>query len=378
MRGPHAEFSKRFTARKRFIIRIGDGAGRHVLIQIVFCSSLRGGVADVIQIGGRDLRAAEEVDKCLRPLLVLAALRDAHGIDEDVEALLWVAETKIWVFFYHSQIVTCVIRGCPSLAALHAVKDLIHNITLKDRGLCSQQISTVFEFLLVFCVEAVAQHGFCNGERIARVIKHQKFALILGVPQAGPAFRILVRNIILIIDQANRAPGIRDGVGVFWVICLITEGFINIFVIRNIGKVQRLEHVLGNELGDHVIGRNDDVKCRAASLELGVHGLVGVERQIIDLDARLFLKRFDHVKAVVRAVGNVLAPVVDRDLIGGGMHGQGNGTEHQNERQQNGKNTFFHTRALLGCCRFFSDLACSRFMTTIRTRITMNISVNSA
>ena len=288
------------------------------------------------------------------------------------------AKAQIGIFLDHGQIVARVIGGRPSLAALHAVEDLVHDVALQNRGLRSQQIGAVFKLLLVLRVEAVAQHRFRNGKRVARVIEHQKLALILGIPQAGPAFGVLVRNIVFVVDQTDRAPGIGDRVGVFRVIRLVAEGFVNIFVIRNIGKVQRLEHVLGNELGDHVIGRNDDVKCRAASLELGVHGLVGVERQIIDLDARLFLKRFDHVKAVVRAVGNVLAPVVDRDLIGGGMHGQGNGTEHQNERQQNGKNTFFHTRALLGCCRFFSDLACSRFMTTIRTRITMNISVNSA
>lgn len=57
----------------------------------------------------------------------------------------------------------------------------------------------------------------------------------------------------------------------------------------------------------------------------------------------------------------------------------GEGTSSkQKMRQQNRKKSFFHARTLLGCCRFFSDLACSRFMTTIRTRITMNISVNSA
>lgn len=250
------------------------------------------------------------------------------------------AEAQIGIFLDHGQVVARVIGSCPGFAALHAVKDLVHDVALQNRGLRGQQVGAVFKLLLVLRVEAVAQHGFRNGKRVARVIEHQKLALILGVPQARPAFRILVRNVVFVVDQTDRAPCVGNGVGVFRVVRLIAEGFVNISVVRDIGKVQRLEHVLGNELGDHVIGRNDHVERCAAGLELGVHGLVGVERQIIDLDARLFLERLDHVQTVIRAVGDVLAPVVDGDLIGGGVHGQGSGTEQQNERQQNRKNRF--------------------------------------
>ena len=288
------------------------------------------------------------------------------------------AEAEIGVFLDHGQIVARVIGGRPGFAALHAVKDLVHDVALQDRGLRGEQIGAVFELLLVLGVEAVAQHRLGNGERVARIVKHQELALVLGVPQAGPALRVFLRDVVLVIDQADRAPGIGDGIGVLRVIGLIAEGLVNVFVVRDVGKVQRLEHILGDQLGDHIVGRDDDVERRTAGFELGVHRLVGIKGQVVDLDAGLLLKGLDHVQTFVRAVGDILAPVIDRDLVGCGVDGQGKGAEQKRERQQEGKDSLFHARALLGCWRFFSDFACSRFMTTIRTRITMNMSVKSA
>ena len=49
----------------------------------------------------------------------------------------------------------------------------------------------------------------------------------------------------------------------------------------------------------------------------------------------------------------------------------------QQRGKKQGEKTFSHTRTLL-CARLRSDLACRRFISDIRIRIVMNISVNSA
>ena len=83
----NAELCKRFAARKRLIVGVGDRAFNDLFVHVLLCSCLRRGVTDVVQVRGRNIRTAEEVDERFRALLVLAALWDAHGINKDVEAL---------------------------------------------------------------------------------------------------------------------------------------------------------------------------------------------------------------------------------------------------------------------------------------------------
>ena len=74
----------------------------------------------------------------------MAALRDAHGVDEDVEALLRMAEAKVGIFFDHGEIVARVVGCGPRFTALHLVKDLVHDISLKHGGLRGEQVGSVF------------------------------------------------------------------------------------------------------------------------------------------------------------------------------------------------------------------------------------------
>ena len=76
------------------------------------------------------VRAAEEVDERLGAFFVLAALRDAHGVREEIEAFLREAEREVRILFDHRQIVSRVVGRSPCLAALEFVENLVHDIGL--------------------------------------------------------------------------------------------------------------------------------------------------------------------------------------------------------------------------------------------------------
>ena len=88
--------------------------------------------------------------------------------------------------------------------------------------------------------------------------------------------------------------------------------------IRNIVKVQRLQHILFDHTGNHIIGRNDHIIACALVLQDAVHGLVALEGIVHDLDTGLGGEVIQH-----RLV-NVDAPVVDVDhalISGAGIFG---------------------------------------------------------
>ena len=257
------------------------------------------------------------------------------------------AEAKVGIFLHHRQVIACVVGGGPCLAALHLVKDLVHDPALKDGLLLREQVGTVFQLVKILGVHAIAEQRLGDGECVTGIVEHQQFSGVFAVPEAAPAFGVLVRDIVPIVDQTDRAPCVRDGVQVLRVIGLITERLVDVGVVRDVREIERLEHILLDELCNHIVGGDDDVVAGAAGLELGVHGLVGVEGQIIDVDACRLLKGGDHVQRIVRAVGDILAPVVDCDLFTGGGDRLRQQGRDQHECQQERKDSLFHARALL-------------------------------
>ena len=200
----------------------------------------------------------------------------------------------------------------------------------------------------ILCVDIKAQLQLRDGKGITGVIEHQNLSGIFFVPEQLPSADIGLVNILGVIDYADTAPGIGDGIEIIGVIRQIPKAFVNVLIIRNVRKVQRFEHILFNEFLYHVVRGNDNVKGGTAGLQLGVHTLVTVKGHIVDFNIRIrFFKCFDHVKAVVGAVGNILSPVVkiDRNRFvskdGGGYGGQKKRGEEENRNQS------FHLPALL-------------------------------
>ena len=335
-----------FAAAERFLARVGDVGRRRLRIHILLGRRFRRGVPEIVEIFAVYFRRAEEVDVRLRAFLICCACGNAQRVDEEVKAFLREAEAKILVFLGHHKIVAGVVRRDPRLAALHLVIDLIHDIRLYERLLLDELVGRGAQLVLVARVERIPEHGFRDREGVARVIEHQNLSGVFAVPEKIPAADVLFVHIGAVVDDADRAPGVGDGVEVVGVVGGILIRLVYVPVVRNVVKVQRQEQPLVDQPADHIVGRNDDVIRRAAGLELGIHRLVRVERHVIHMNARRLLEGGIDIDVTVRAVGNILAPVVDVDRAGSGVRlgcGEQRGAQQQCKHERD--HTLFHALA---------------------------------
>ena len=315
---------------------------------------------------------------------MLAALRDADRVDKEVEALLRQQKCQIGVLLHHIEVVAGVIRRDPCLATLHLVEDLIHDIRLHQVLFLAELLRSGGKLVRVFGVDAQTQLKLRDGKCVARIVKHEDLAGVGGIPQKLPAGDVLLPDVARVVDNADAAPGIGDGVAAFGIVGGVAEALVEIGGVGDIGIVQRFEHILRDQLFDHIVRREDDVEGRAAGLELGVHTLVAVKGHIVDLDVGVSrFKLRDDVDALVRAVGDILAPVIDIDRHGFvcGLNRCGKDGQKQQRREDQRGHTLLHTPCLLTAAtlrRLLLSRACRRFIVTIRIRMTRNISVNMA
>ena len=273
---------------------------------------------------------------------MLASLGDANGIDKEVEALLRVIESQIGILLHHEQVIAGIVGRDPGLAALHFVKDLVHDIHLHQGLLIPQQIGRQGQQGGILRVDVVAQLQLCNGKGIAGIVKHQNLSRILFVPQQFPAAGIRLVNVFGVVDDADAAPGVGHGIDAARVIGGVSEALVNTRKVGNIGHVQRLQHILGNELFHHIVRRNDDIEKRTAGLELGIHALVAVIGHVVDLDVGIGRFKFlNHIDIIVGAVREVLTPVIDVDCdrISGCMSLNGKKRRQKDEEKNNREQT---------------------------------------
>ena len=322
-----------------------------------------GGVADILAVGLTDVGLAHEVDEHLGGFLVLAGGGHSHAVHRKHTALLREHPSQVRVIIDHGNGIAGVVHADGSLAADHLIKDLIHDVGLHQRFLRLELFYHLVHLLRGGGVDAVAALERSDGVGIAAVVEHQDVARILFVPQVCPAGGSFVYH-GSVVDDAGGAQHIGYGVGVLRVVIRVAVFRIDLLEVGDVVVIQGLQHPLRDHLGHHVVGRDDDVERRAAGLELGVHRLVGIKGQVVDLDAGLFLEGRDDIEAVVRAVGDVLAPVIDvqgdvlpleagpvvsvrhRDVLGhldstGGKYRQC-GAQRHSQRQQQCSNAFHH------------------------------------
>ena len=290
--------------------------------------------------------------------------RNGHAVHGKHTAFLREHPCKVGIIVDHGDGIARVVHTDGCLAADHLIKDLIHDVGLHQRFLSLQLFHHLIHLFSGLRVDIVAALKSSNGVGIAAVVEHQDIACVLLVPQVGPAGGRFVHH-GGVINDAGGAEHIGHGVGILRIVIRIHVFLIDLFEVRDIVVVQRLEHPLGDHFCHHVIRRNDHIVVGCAGLELCVHGLVGVEGGVIHLDAGELFKGRHHVHAVVRAVGDVLAPVIDidghvlaleagpvvivrhRDILGdfdgaGGKGGHCTADRHCQRQQQHSK-TFHHT-----------------------------------
>ena len=335
-----------FAAAERFLARVGDVGRRRLRIHILLGRRFRRGIAEIVKIFAVHFRRAEEVDVSLRTFLVRCARGDAQRVDEEVEALLREAEAKILVFPDHHKIVAGVVRRDPRLAALHLVIDLVHDVGLHERLLLDELVGRSAQLVLVARVGRIPEHRFRDGESVARIIEHQNLPGVLAVPEKIPTADVLFVHIGAVVDDADGAPGIRNGVEVIGVVGGIFVRLVHVLIVRDVVKVERQKQSLVDQPTDHIVGRDDDIVGRATGLELGIHRFVRVERHVIHMDARCLLEGGVDIDVAVRAVGNVLAPVVDVDRVGSGVRFR-RGDQHRayEQREHKREHTLFHALA---------------------------------
>ena len=203
-----------------------------------------------------------------------------------------------------------------------------------------------------------------NGVGVAAVVEHQDIARVLLIPQVGPAGGCLVHH-GGIIDNAGGAEHIRHSIGIFRVIVRVAVFLVDLLEVGDVVVIQRLEHSLVDHLGDHIVRRDDHVVIGSTGFQFGVHGLVGVEGCVVHLDAGELLEGRHHIHAVIRTVGDILAPVVDvqgdvlaleagpvivarhRDIFcdfdGAGCKGRQSAADRHCQREQQNRQSFHHT-----------------------------------
>ena len=323
-----------------------------------------GGVADVLGVCLADICLAHEVDEHLCSFLMLTGSRNGHAVHRQHAALLREHPCKVGVVIDHGDGIAGVVHADGCLAADHLIEDLVHDVCLHQRLLRLEFLHHLVHFFGRLRVDVVAALKRSYGVGIAAVVEHQDIACVLLVPQISPAGGCFVHH-GGIINDAGGTEHVGHSVGILRIVIRIHIFLIDLFEVRDIVVVQRLEHPLGDHFRHHVIRRNDHIVVGCTGLELGVHGFVGVKGSIVHLDAGELLKRRHHIHAVVRTVGDILAPVVNvdgdilaleagpiviiryrdvlRDFDGAGSKGGQCTADHHCQRQQQNSKTFHHT-----------------------------------
>ena len=288
----------------------GHGVLAHIvdILRVVVHEPVRRGVVDILGVGHGGLAAEHEVDEALGQLLIPAARRDAHGVDE-VVGLIGVVKLQIdavGLRVAHREVVARVVGGHGGLAGLHHVVDLVHDVALDERTLVDERLQRLLPVIAVggVDVDAGAVHG--RAERVARVVELQDVAGVLRVPHQVPVTGVGGVHDVGIVDHAHDAVGIWHGVGVVRVIVQAAEVLGDILIVRDVVVIERQEHVLALHARDHVVRRDDHVVAHGAALELGVHVLVAGVGIVVDLDGHAVgrlvpvLERGDGVERIVR------------------------------------------------------------------------------
>ena len=294
---------------------------------------------------------------------MLTGGRHRHAVHRQHTALLREHPGQIRVIIDHGNGIAGIIHADGCLAADHLIKDLIHDVGLHQRFLRFQGLHHLVHLLRGGGVDAVAALKCSDSVGIAAVVEHQNVARILFIPQVCPAGGGFVYH-SGVVDDAGGAQHIGHSVGVLRVVIRVSVACIDLLEIGDIVVVQGCKHPLVDHLCHHVVGWDDHIVVGCAGLEFGVQGLVGVEGGVVHLDAGQLFKGAHNIHAVIRAVGDVLAPVVDvqgdvlplkagpvvivrhRDVLGD-LNGTGGkrrqcGAQRHSQCQQQCNNAFHH------------------------------------
>ena len=235
---------------------------------------------------------------------MLGVGRDTHVIDEEVDAFLRVDKGKVGILVDHRDGIACVVRGHGGFAALHLVKDFVHDVSLHNVLLLFQLFGDGGN--LVHRLRVHRQAGYLGGDgiSIAGIVEHQHIVGVLHIPHVGP-FRGRFFDHRRVVDKTRGAPHVRHAVLVAGVKAAVEIGFAHAGNVGDAIHIQLGQHALVDHLTYHVVRREDDIVGHAAGFQLGVQALVGIVGGVVDLDAGEILKSRNDIHAVIGAIGDV-------------------------------------------------------------------------
>ena len=162
-----------------------------------------------------------------------------------------------------------------------------------------------------------------GAEGITAVVELQDIARVFFVPQQIPRADILLVHHRGVIDDTDHTVQIGNGIIAVPVtvqvriVIRVLKSVQNVADRGNVAVIQLGKQVLVNEALDHIVRGDDHVIVDRAGGDLGVHRLVAGIRRVVYLYALAgfleipLLEHFVYVKRALRAVGDILAPVVN-------------------------------------------------------------------
>ncbi|MPM63929.1 hypothetical protein SDC9_110814 [bioreactor metagenome] len=194
-----------------------------------------------------------------------------------------------------------------ALAADEQVLDVVSGVR-EDQGLLLNELLLGgIKLVKIRRVQGIPEQLEGNADGVALGVHHENLLLILGVPQDAPGVDG-VADKLRAVGETHGSPHIRNRVFAFGVIAKPVEFWVDAGGVWHIGKVDIGQHVFCFHLGDHIVGRNDDVVGIAGRVfNFEVHILVGLKGIIYDLDSGFLLELLHNAGC------DVVAPVIDLD-----------------------------------------------------------------
>src|SRR5699024_1427433 len=207
-----------------------------------------------------------------------------------------------------------VVGGDGGVASLHDLEDLVHHLALVHAPVpgVGNKLIGLPDLGLVGGVHGVAQIVQGDAEGVPGVVDEQHVPGGGVVEHDAPAGDGLIHH-GGVVDDAQGAPGVGHGVQVLRVVGQVLEPVVDLLKVGDLAVIQGLEHILLDELRDHIVRGDDDVVAGAAGLQRGVELLVAGRGPVVDLNAGLRLevldKTFVDILAPAAYVQYPLAPV---------------------------------------------------------------------
>src|SRR5699024_4713259 len=109
---------------------------------------------------------------------------------------------------------------------------------LDQRLLLRELLSGGLELGIIGGVHIVAQKIFRDAESVPGVTEHENFSAVFLVPQKLPAGYIRLIDVFGVVNNADGAPGIGNGILVFRVVAGVFVHFVNVLVVGNVVEIE--------------------------------------------------------------------------------------------------------------------------------------------